>query len=104
MKDKTGKTEIEVGSYVVYATTLGRSSALKFGKIIGINVPKEPEAYQNKGDFSYRVVGIDDNWYHMNKNMKPELNKPGTLLYGHRMIVLPFESLPEYAQNFLRDL
>lgn len=104
MKDKTGKQEIEVGSYVVYATTLGRSSALKFGKIIGISVPKEPEAFQDKGDRSYRVVGIDDNWYHMNKNMKPKINKPGTLLYGHRMIVLSFEMLPDYAQKFLKDL
>lgn len=101
MKDKTGKQEIEVGSYIVYATTLGRSSALKFGKVIGINIPKEPEAYQKKGDCSYRVIGIDDNWFHMNKNMKPELNKPGTLLYGYRMVVIPFEFLPDYAQKLL---
>lgn len=104
MKDKTGKQEIKVGSYIVYATTLGRSSALKFGKIVSMKVPKEPEAFQREGDCSYRVVGVDDNSYHMNKNMKPEINKPGTLLYGHRMVVLPFEMLPDYAQKFLKDL
>lgn len=100
MKDKTGKQEIDVGSYVVYATTLGRSSALKFGKIVGMKVPKNPEAFQKEGDYSYRVVGIDDNWSHR----EPEICKPGTLLYENRIVVLPFEMLPEYAQKFLKDL
>lgn len=100
MRDKTGKQEIKVGSYIVYATTLGRSSALKFGKVISRDVPKEPEAFQNKGDYRYRVVGIDDNWTHL----PPELNKPGTLLYETRIIVLPFEMLPDYAQKMLKDL
>ena len=99
MKDKTGKSEIEVGSYIVYATTLGRSSALKFGKIVGINPPKQ-QAYQEGEDLSYRVVGVDDNWH----ILPPELNKPGTLLYESRIVVLPFEMLPDYAQKFLKDL
>ena len=100
MKDKTGKQEIKVGSYIVYATTLGRSSALKFGKVIDIKTPKEPEAFQKEGDYSYRAVGIDDNWTHI----PPKVCKPGTLLYENRIVVLPFEMLPDYAQNFLKDL
>jgi len=100
MKDKTGKQEIEVGSYILYATTLGRSSALKFGKVVAVYLPKEPEAFQKKDDYSYRVVGIDDNWGHRD----PELCKPGTLLYENRIVVLPFEMLPDYAQKFLKDL
>lgn len=100
MKDKTGKSEIKIGSYIVYATTLGRSSALKFGKVIGIDLPKTPEAYQEEGDYRYRVVGIDDNWRHN----PPELCKPGTLLYENRIVVLPFEMLPDYAQKFLKDI
>lgn len=100
MKDKTGKQEIKVGSYIVYATTLGRSSALKFGRVISRDVPKEPEAFQKKGDYRYRVVGVDDNWGYK----EPEICKPGTLLYENRIVVLPFEMLPDYAQKFLKDL
>lgn len=92
MKDKTGKQEIEVGSYVVYATTLGRSAGLKFGKIIEIKEKEE--------GFAYRVVGVDDNWTHLS----PEINKPGTLLYENRMVILSFDLLPAYAQEFLKDL
>lgn len=90
--DKTQRSKIEVGSYVVYGHALGRCAGLKFGKIIKID--------ELEGAYRYFVVGVDDDW----DFETPKLSKRGILQFENRIIVLPFEMLPEYAQKLLNDV
>ncbi len=95
--DKCGK-EILIGSYIVYGHNLGRCAGLKFGKVINIEDYK-PNTSCDKS-VRIKVIGVDDDW---NFNI-PKICKAGTLMYSNRIIVLPFEILPEYAKNLLKDL
>jgi len=92
MKDKTGRSEIIVGSYIVYGHALGRCAGLKFGKIVKIDRHNDEERYW--------VLGVDDDWY---PGSKPELSKIGRLQFPERIIVLSFSMLPEYAQELFID-
>lgn len=89
MKDKTGKQEIISGSYIVYGHALGRCAGLKFGKVIKVDEKNR-----------YHVIGVDDDW----KYQQPELSKKGILQFEERIIVLPFDMLPDYAQKLLQDI
>jgi hypothetical protein len=93
MKDKTEKSEIVVGSYIVYGHALGRCAGLKFGRVVKI------DTYNDY--FRYWVIGVDDDWYPRNN---AQLSKMGRLQFEDRIIVLPFEMLPIYAQELLRDI
>jgi hypothetical protein len=96
MNDKCGQ-EIKAGDYIVYGHALGRCAALKFGKVIRV-IDRGTEAEDR---FSLHVIGINDNLLSFGM---VELTKRGTLLYGERIIVLPFEMLPDYAKTLLEPV
>ena len=89
MKDKTGNQEILVGSYIVYGHAMGRCAGLKFGKVIKVDDKDR-----------YHVIGVDDDWI----RQRIELTKKGILQFPERIIVLPFEMLPDYAQELLGEI
>ena len=93
MLDKTEKSEIVVGSYIVYGHALGRCAGLKFGKITKIDEYEERNRYW--------VIGVDDDWHPRND---ATLSKQGRLQFEDRIVVLPFEMLPDYAQRLLKDI
>jgi len=94
MEDKCGR-EIHVGDYIVYGHAIGRSASLKFGKIIKIT---EKDACGKKV-YTYRVAGISEDY-----SFKTPSISIGTVLYEDRMIILPFDLLPDYAKELLAPI
>jgi hypothetical protein len=96
--DKSGN-EINVGDYIVYGHNLGRCAGLKFGKIMNIDYEETGNHWQ-PFKFSIGVIGVDDDWNFQDAR----LSRKGTLQFPDRIIVLPFEKLPDYAKKLLKDI
>ncbi|HBD93005.1 MAG TPA: hypothetical protein DC057_02405 [Spirochaetia bacterium] len=99
--DKCGNNIVS-GCYIVYGHNLGRCAGLKFGKVLKVEVNEDINFYSGKIEYYYKisVIGVDDDW----NFQEPKLSKKGILQFPERIIVLPFEMLPEYAQNLLKDV
>ena len=80
--DKVGQT-VKVGDVIAYGHAVGRSAALRIGKVLGIT--KVHTAYMRReADWSIRVRGVEES-----KHQGPSLCKrDGTLQYPDRIIKL----------------
>ena len=107
--DKTGNNKIEPDCYIVYATSLGRSPGLKFGKVLEVETIDVPWGYHRRGDWytdgtagkeiKISVISVDDNWQHK----EPSKVGKGILRFPERIIVISFSMLPMYAREILAD-
>lgn len=96
--DKANR-EIKVNDYIVYGTLLGRSAALKFGKVVSIEELKEESSNYNS-NCRIRVLGVEEefSW----KVNKWRLTN-GTLSFSNRTVVIPGEILPKDIKDLLDE-
>lgn len=89
-KDKLGN-DVFVGDYILYTHNLGRSAALRFGKILDIHTKEE---FHDRHGWSITVQGVDDDWSHHKKLCE----RKGTLLFPNRTIKINY--LPDQYKEF----
>lgn len=92
--DKANR-EIKVGDYIVYGTLLGRSAALKFGKVVSI---EEIEGSYG-ANCKLRVNGVEEEFW-WKEGTKWRLTR-GTLSFSNRTVIIPGEILPKDIKDLL---
>jgi hypothetical protein len=98
LRDKLG-TEIKVNDYIVYAHNLGRSAALKFGRVIKLS--EKPTIHYESLITEYRIGVLGYEEQSWNKEQPYTLTK-GTLQYPDRVVVL--STLPPEIKKALDGL
>ena len=95
--DKLGKTIFE-GAFIVYASLLGRSAALQIGKVLKVaRAPERAYASAYESGWRIRVQGVTTHF-----DGKPELLKPGTLMFPDRVAVIDDLDLPADVEALFR--
>lgn len=107
--DKAGQI-VKVGDFIVYGSLLGRSAALKFGKVLSIKSKTYPirkwdfnsntnvETGKTQTEYSIRVLGFVHNyWWKPNS----EYASKGTLSFPDRTLRIEVDRLPENVQKIL---
>lgn len=105
MIDKVG-TEITAGCFIVYGHALGRSAALRFGRVEAVNVKTKKDTWDEKEHdaSTITVLGIEDLWedYEGKERLPQVATKRSTLLFPDRVIVVP--TLPKkYLAALAKD-
>ena len=86
--DICGKV-ISVGDYIIYATSRGRSPALKFGFVLDF----KPPLYSYEGEARIKVIGVDTNY--SNSNSAGWVNRMAAWLrFPQRIVVITEKSVP----------
>jgi hypothetical protein len=94
-RDKIGQ-EVMVSDFIAYGHAVGRSAALRIGKVLAIT--KTPSVrHRREFDFSIRVRGVEESY------QGPQLCKrDGILQYPERIIKLP--AVPEDIAKVLEGV
>jgi len=90
--------EIKVGDYIIYAYNLSRSAALKFGRVVAFQEPKEDVCRKEP----WIVVGGVERWSWRNE-WKLQ-SRHGFLQFPERIIVIRPEQVPQQAFMLLKDI
>lgn len=93
MKDKAGRT-IKPGDIVVYGKALGRSAGMQYGLVTG--VVKTRDRWSDKLVEKLQFIGVDDGW-----DEKRSLQKPSTLSFGDRILVVTRDQVEKAALKLL---
>jgi len=93
--DKLGK-QIEVGAFIVYGSLLGRSAALKIGKVLKIAAYPKDSGYSN---IAIGVQGVERNYSWDPKPGDVKLGGKGTLQFPDRCLVVNPADLPKNIQD-----
>jgi hypothetical protein len=112
--DKIGQ-KIQRGSIIIYGHALGRSAALKIGKVMGI-IPKEltetKRVWRNNQAvwedtpftaFRISVIGLEylDNEEDFNPALIPTVGKKSTLYYSSRVVGIDPACFPKSIKDVL---
>ena len=98
--DKLGRP-ITKGCYIIYGTLLGRSAALRIGRVCNVRwIGKDADKYRYHEHWSITVHGLDDSW-----NFRPAKanERRGTLLFPERTVVIDPSFIPEKALSMLQE-
>jgi hypothetical protein len=100
--DRVGNP-IQPGSYIVYSFLLGQSAALKVGKVLRVWAVDGDRSWQSGQRI--RVVGVEKRYGgHDGHGLGYVVNKPGTLMFPDRCLVIPEESLDRETFDLLKDV
>ena len=98
MKDKAGRT-VKPGDIIVYGKSFGRSAGMQYGKVLGVERKASPYFYPGstypKTVERLRFVGVDESL------SKRALQKPSTLSYGDRILVVSWQQVGKAALKLL---
>lgn len=85
---------IAVGDFIAYGHALGRSAALKIGRVVAIRCLAEP-TWRGGSPWRITVAGIDEASWHTTRISR------GTLQFPDRAIVVPREDVPAHWRGML---
>ena len=86
--DICGKV-ISVGDYILYATSLGRSPALKFGFVLDF----KPPLYSYEGEARIKVIGVNTNYSTVHRAGRAN-SMAAWLRFPQRIVVITEEDVP----------
>lgn len=92
--------DIVPGCYIIYGTLLGRSAAIKVGKVLkAYRIEKSEYAAASDSDCRITVTSAEkSNW-----NGKWSATNKGTLLFPNRCVVTPESDIPKEVLELLND-
>jgi hypothetical protein len=105
VRDKVGYP-IRPGQFIIYGHALGRSAALKFGRVLAVHSVGDHMYVRHAPRDRIRVHGVEE-VIMFDGHTEYELSKPGTLQYGDRCLVLQpavVLALPRPVYDLLKEV